>query len=480
MNNKKITSLVLIFFLVASMGLLASCSSNNTNQTATITQEELSNKIETKIDAYKTDLLDSKNSMKSNDAIQEYLENWAKSKGVSYESDKAGNVIMKVKSSKAYQDASPTVIVCPYDYLEFENYCNPVAMALYTVKNNESTGKLTVIFAREKGHDLKGISKVSKKYFTDDTKVFCLNASDKGLFSLNSGASSTYKFTQSVERTAPTLTKAYKITMKGLSTTQPDSQISDTTNPITRLEDLLVSLKNKNIRYEIADFHGGKYTNLYASSASMTIVIDANKEQAFLEKMEDVTTRFNEDKNKKHPGATYTYKEVDLPNSVIQQSDSSKLVNFMYTLLDGVYEKDEETGDLVSITNVSKITSKDNQVTISAVAYSLNASNLKTIDTDQRTLCNLSDIKYQKTGSIPLWQGKTDTDFTAGVSSAYNKTTGKSLSYSDSVTSTSASYVAKKNSNCDCVSITLNENIVNDCTKTIMNYLISSLPEENN
>ena len=478
MINKKITSVVLIFFLMAAAALLSACGTTGSAKTETTSQEDLTSKISSKIDAYTTDLMDSRDSMKSNRAICRYLQSWAKSKGIHSETDSAGNVIMSVSSSKKYKDAAPVVIVCPYDYLEFDNYSRPVAMALYTIKNNESTGKLTVIFTREDGHDLSGVKTLNKKYFTDDANVFCLNAADQGLFSLKSGASSTYRFTQSVRRVSPTLTKAYKITIKGLSVTQPDAQISKATNPITRLESLLVSLKNRNISYEIASFRGGENTNLYAASATLTIVIDANKEKSFLDKMQEVTERFNEDKSKMHPGATYTYKEVDLPSSVIRRSDGSRLVNFMYTLLDGVYEKDEDSGDLVSINNVSKIDTSGSRVQISSVAYSLSETNLKTIDTDARTLCNLSDIKFSKTGSVPMWTGKEDTEFTKNVASAYKKTTGKTLSYNNSVTSTSASYVAQKNSNCNIISITLNENILKDCTGTMINYLINSLPED--
>lgn len=467
MKRKKIAILVLIACLISGMTMLTSC--NDTKQQA----ENLSDKINNKLDAYKTDLMDSSDTMKTNKNIQRYLTSWAKSKGISYTQDSAGNVIMTVKASSDYKDAKPTVIICPYDKSQFNNYIDPVAMALYTVKNNENTGKLTVVFTKENGHDFAGIKALSSRYFTNDTRVFCLNGGQKGLFATKSGAGSTYRFTQSISHASPSLTKTYKITVSGLPGGQPDSKISATINPITKLESLLASLKSSNISYELASFTGGNNDSLYARSATMTIVVDANKEEAFIEKMDKQTKNFIEKNKETYPDITYTYKKTSLPSSVISSTNTSKFVNFMYTLFDGVYYKDDD-GNLVSINNISYIRTTGSAIKINSVAYSLDTANLKEIDTNEKTLCSLSGIGFKKTGSIPLWLGKSDTTFTKAVSDAYNSFSGQSLTYTDSVTPSSASFVKSKNSKCSIIAVTVNANVVKDCTGSIITYLMNS------
>ncbi|WP_303858048.1 hypothetical protein [Aminicella lysinilytica] len=463
MKRKKIAILLLITCLITGMSLMTSC--NNTEDPT----KDLSAKLDSKLNAYKTDLQDSADTMNSNKNIRNYLTSWAKEKGISYNVDKAGNVIMTSDAGKGYKEVAPTVILCSYDESQFSSYIDPIVMALYTIKNNESTGKLTVIFTAENGHSLSGVKSLSSSYFTDDTNVFCINSGQKGLFATKTGASSSYRSTQSISYTTPTLTKAYKISMTGLPGGQPDSKTSDMINPITRMSSLLSSLKSSGISYQLASINGGDDDDLYAKSASMTIVIDANKEESFIEKMDKATEKFKDE----FKGIKYSYKKVSMPSKVISTSDCNRFVSFMYTLLDGVYYKDDD-GNLVSITNISSIKTTDSSIRIGSVAYSLDKANLKEIDTGEETLCNLSGISYKKTSSIPLWEGKSDTKFTTAVAAAYKDYVSQTLTYSDSVPSSLASYISQKNSKCDIISITVNDNVVKDCTGALVTYLIDT------
>ena len=101
MINKKLYKSTLISLLVIFSLMLTSCSNaKNNNSTDT---KELNKKISKKLEAYQTDLLDNKTSMKNDDEIKNYLVNWGKAKGIQNETDKYGNVIMKVAASKKYQ-----------------------------------------------------------------------------------------------------------------------------------------------------------------------------------------------------------------------------------------------------------------------------------------------------------------------------------------------------------------------------------------
>ena len=299
MINKKLHTSMLISLLVIFSLMLTSCSkAKNDNSTDT---KELNKKISRKLEAYQTDLLDNKTSMKNDDEIKNYLVNWGKAKGIQNETDKYGNVIMKVAASKKYSKAAPTVIICPYDNLNYEALIPVLSTSLYTIKNNEGTGALTVIFTKEKGHDFSGIKKLSAKYFTRGTKVFTLNSGEKGLASLKSGASSSYKFIQKITKVSPQNSQTYEIKIKGIPVNQPDQLINERTNPITKFENLLVSLKNKGINYEIADFKSGISPSLYSPAATLTITIDENKNETFTEKMKNETAKWKEEFSDKYP-----------------------------------------------------------------------------------------------------------------------------------------------------------------------------------
>ena len=80
MINKKLHTSMLISLLVIFSLMLTSCSkAKNDNSTDT---KELNKKISRKLEAYQTDLLDNKTSMKKDDEIKNYLVNWGKAKGI--------------------------------------------------------------------------------------------------------------------------------------------------------------------------------------------------------------------------------------------------------------------------------------------------------------------------------------------------------------------------------------------------------------
>jgi dipeptidase D len=98
-----------------------------------------------KLSAYEIELQDSTKAFSSNSGIRNYLKSWASSRDIACTTDSGGNVIMTRASSKDYQKAAPTIIICPYDAQQESQGISPIASALYIMNNNQSTGKLTVI-----------------------------------------------------------------------------------------------------------------------------------------------------------------------------------------------------------------------------------------------------------------------------------------------------------------------------------------------
>ncbi|MGF6375495.1 dipeptidase D [Clostridiales Family XIII bacterium PM5-7] len=465
---KKCTTIILIFSLLCTIFLFSGCSEEPMDYSA---------KVQEKTTAYRTDLEDSAKTLNSTDKIKEYLCNWAKSKGISYTTDEFDNVIMDIDSSKSYKAAAPTVILCPYDAKQFNNYIDPMSVALYLAKNNEHTGELTVIFTSEKGHDFSGIKGLSKKYFPDDANVFSLSGGKKNMWSLNTGGRSSYTFTNKVAFTTPVRNKAYKISIKGLPGGIPDSKISSYPNPIKELGDLLAYFKTNALIYELAKISGGSSGNLYPKSSSMTVVIDENDSLKFENKLNDTIERFNDDFLEDYPDATFTFTETPLPEKVLSEEYTNEFISLLYTLLDGVYYTDEED-NLISITSIGSIKNTKNSYSISAVGNSLTELNMKLIDTDYETICGLSDVDYQKTDWQKVWNSNCDSDFAKELIAAFDEYSGSDLDFKDSVPATNASYIFRKNEQCNIVNITLNEEKIERYTGAILIFMINQAHEE--
>jgi len=302
---------------------------------------DLSAKVEQKISAYRTDLEDSASTLTSTKAIKKYLSNWAESKGIDYSTDENDNVIMKIKASSAYKNTPPTVVLCSYDAKHLDYCIDPMSVALYVAKNHEDTGKLTVIFTNDQAHTFTGMETLDKKYFPDDANVFCLNGGSKNMWSTATAGCSTYAFTSQVEHTETEGNKAYKISIQNLPGGIPDLKIGSYPNPIKELGDLLAYFKTNSLIYELAEIQGGTSGSLYPNSASVIIVIDENDQEKFDKRITTAIENFNGKYGKYYPNAAYSYEEVSLPEEVLSSEDMNQFVSLLYTLIDGVYERDE-------------------------------------------------------------------------------------------------------------------------------------------
>lgn len=461
---KKLISLLLILTLIGtSVFTLSSCAEE---------EENLSAKIEEKVIAYQTDLEDSAETLTTTEAIRDYLLSWAKAKGISCTTDGYDNVIMSVKSSEEYEEAAPTVVLCPYDCEQFQASIPPMASALYLIKNNEATGKLTVIFTSESGHDFRGIQKLNSKYFTADTNVFCLNGGSNNMWSVSTGARSTYQFTNRVTYTAPTKDKAYRIKIEGLPGGVPDQKITSYPNAIKELGDLLAYFKTNALIYELADVTGGENANTYPKSASATVVIDENDFDKFDARMQTAIDNFNDDYLENYPQVSYTYEEVDLPEQVMTEDSLNTTITLLYTLIDGIYYKDDDK-NLVSISSIGAIEKKANTYIISAEANSLTEASLLEIDNQYQIICGLSDVKYKKVSSQEGWQSDPESEFVQQVIQAFRDYSGKEMELKDSVSATNASYVYEKNPDCNIINVALNEERLERYTGTILTFLLN-------
>ncbi|NBH61056.1 hypothetical protein D1155_05260 [Anaerotruncus sp. 80] len=461
---KKLVPFILLLSLIGtSLFSLSGCAEE---------EEDLSVKIQEKIVAYRTDLEDSAATLTSDEAIRDYLLSWAKQKGINCTTDSSQNVIMSVKSSKEYKEANPTVILCSYDAKQFEDCIIPMACALYLAKNNENTGKLRIIFTNDSGHSYDGIKALSKNYFTDNTSVFCLNYSDRNMWSTNTGGRSTYCFTTKVSYTEPSNDKAYRIKIGGLPGGIPSSRISSYPNAIKELGNLLAYFKTNALIYELSKVSGGSNANTYPKSVSATIVIDEDDTDKFEARMETAIENFNDDYLEDYPEATYTYEEVDLPKRVMTEESLNDTISLLYTLIDGVYYKDEDD-NLISISSIGSMKEKDGVYTISATANSLSESVLSEIDNQYQIICGLANANYKKVSSQDGWQSDADSDFARAIIKAFRDYANAQMEFKDCVPSTNTSYVYEKNKNCNIINISFNEDKLERYTGTILTFLLN-------
>lgn len=462
---KKIIALIVALCMIG--GIVFALTTCNKEE-----EVDLSAKITKKITAYRTDLEDSASTLTSTDALEKYLCNWAESKGIPYETDDADNVILQVEASEAYIDAAPTVLVCGYDAEHLSNCIDPISVALYVAKNNESTGELTVIFTEDENHEFAGIKELDESYFTDDANVFVLNGGAKNMWSTATAGNSTYTFSSEVEHVEPVGNKAYEISITGLSGGIPDEKIASYPNPIKELGDLLAYFKTNSVIYELESINGGTIGSLYPKSASCVVVIDENDYEKFEKRITTAIETFN-DKYDRY-GATYSYKEVSVPETVLSTDDMNKLISVLYTLVDGVYERNEDD-EIVSITNIGAISCEDDTCTVYASGNSLTDIGMNQLDLSYTTICGLSDLQYEKTSTQSGWsiEKPDENPFVQDVSAAFKEYSDGTMKYRNNIAVTNCSYIQEMNPDCNLMSISVNYKRIAKYAGTLVTFMMN-------
>ena len=101
-------------------------------------------------------------------------------------------------------------------------------------------------------------------------------------------------------------------------------------------------------------------------------MINENDFQKFSNKLDSYVEKYKEKRTEKYPEVEIGYEEVKLPKRVMKRSDADEFVSVLYTLLDGVYYKDndDKTG---SATNIGSVSENDGHYSVLASGNSLEA-----------------------------------------------------------------------------------------------------------
>ena len=461
---KKIISCLLVLTLILSTFSLMGCKSKS---------EDLSSKIESKLQAYETDINDSITTLKTTTSVRDYLLNWAKNKGISAISDNYNNVIMAIKATDGYNNVEPTVIQCSFDCNQLAGCVTPMAIAMYLAKNPETHGALKIIFTSSENNDFSGVLNLSTKYFINGTNVIALGQSTENLISNKSGALSTYTFSKKIKYVNSKYKNAYKIEISKLSGGIPDTKISSYPNPIKVLGDLLANFKTNSILFELANFSGGNSATLYPTTASMTILVDDSEVDNFETKMDKTIESFSNKYSDKQTTYSYTYTKVSTPKKVVSTSTNSNFVSLLYTIMNGVYYKDDN-GDVISITNIGSIKKTGSTYNIKVSANSISISNMNEITNTFKTICSLSSSTFRQDSKIDGWNSSAKSNIISDMTIAAQSYSNNSLKLTDSVSATACSFLHKKNSKLGMIYFGVNQDNQYDCTGTIINYIENS------
>ena len=440
--------------------------------------------LEEKLTAYETDLRDSLGSMDTNADVAGYLLSWAKNKEIPATKDDAGNVIFTIKASENAVDVTPAALVCSFDADNMENHVEEMAVALCAAKNAVNHGKLSVVFLAEENGQKTGAQGFDIGHFTDDTSIFCLGNSVGSRVSTVTGGYRQIQITHKLEYQKPSYNKAYKITLKNCPSLLVDGNIDTVPNPVKVLGNVLANFKSTSLLFELGTFYGGSSADFTPSKASMTVVINDSDTEKFQRKMENSIEKIYNKYHDDYPEIEYTYEEVDLPSHVLDSGDTDNLVSLMYTIFDGIYQRDDE-GVITAITNIGRISCKDHLLKIQLSAMSCNQTLLDEICESYETICGLCDVKFRIKKEYPIFYGLTGrpTGTTEALLASFEEafkefTDDNSMKVEDTAVLTPCTFLLQKNANLTILYCGVTEKTKHKFAGSLVTWLDQGVEEE--
>ena len=428
-------------------------------------------KLSKKIESYQEVVEDSSSSFESVDTANDWLISWANSKDISY--TKYGNnvLVMARKSSEEFKSQPTTILFCDYDTDNPSGSVRSIAIAMAILKSNIEFGELKVIFAADKDRNFNSINNIPSEEIGDNSSIFVLSSGNKQMYSLMTGGSKAYSIDKKCEFEETKKEVAIKISLNKAPGGVPDTKISNYPNGVILIGNFLAKLQSDAINFELASFNGGKSSSLYPLSAEAVVVVNKDDVERITTKLESLKENFADKYQDDYEDVTLDYEQLqDLPEKVINKSDSSKLLSLIYTMINGIYYKDDE-GEVIAISSINMVNTSSESIHIKMNTSSLSSAKLSEMEQNISTLAGLSEFNLSNTNTVPIWSKSRVSDFATRVKECYKRSSSDELEFVNSVPAQSTSALSSRFKNHNILSITSTEDSLTEDGKFIMTYL---------
>lgn len=324
-----------------------------------------------------------------------------------------------------------------------ENSISSAAAVMTALYSPDNHGEIKGIFTLIENGEPVGAESLNTDYLTCDNFIDVTYSKNEILCSSISSSSDMQAYKE-LTLTSPQYTEAYQITLKGKENQSAYKSRGTYPNAIQTIGDLLASCQSSTILFELVSFNGGQETDLLPSEASAVIVIHENDVESFKKKFDKSFKKVEnayQDADEPDDAFEYTMEPVELPSIVISKEDTENIVSLMYTMINGNYLRDEDTDEVMAVSNIGTVMTSGSTFTFGINAKSLDNDLMNEIHTVVETVCGLCDIQYKEISTTPLWTNNTDSTLAETLSDAM------SIDLSSSLESKTSAVFVEKNPN---------------------------------
>ncbi len=392
--------LLLIVILLLMMTLLPGCDA---------LQEDSgeNNEARIKIQEEYDSLLQASSKFYTMEDYAHYLLKWAAVKKVRASYDDAGNVIMSRTPSEGYSSQNSLNVSVPLNLKDIEKNGLAAATALTFLDTVTENNFMRLIFTNDEDPDHPGAAGLNKRFLNAANHIILQwddQSSEEELVIRTGGAGYTrYSMKKDIQTIPATYPIAYTISISGLEGGDTSDLQSRKPNPVKILGDLLASWKSAGILFELASFEGGIQENRYPESASLTVLLNDNDIRRFLTAGEKAKEKFIKDFGDQEPNARFLIEEVPRPELVLDPSSGDSIVSLMYTLVNGVVERDEDSGEILIFSQMEKVHTTNNLFILEIGSHFLVEEGSDNFSEMLGIIAGLSEVDHEQLRYYPAW-----------------------------------------------------------------------------
>lgn len=334
--------------------------------------------------------------------VSEYLKSWANKNELEITENHEHYMIITNHATEGCEDTESIVLQCSVETDNFNNSMQPLAIALSSLLGPERHGNISLIITENDNGEYIGASSVNTKYY--DTDNFINIRHNDGLRLYTAGAYEMKShMSASIDMTSPSYTHAYAITMSNSGYKDPYDFENNYPNPIETIGSLLATEKSSGQLFQLASFECESQDGYMPTSATAVVVVDGNDVSSFTKKFNSSYNNVKKKFEKLEDNFVYTLTETSMPSQVITNQASDNIISLMYTLHTGIYLQDEESGDIISSSDVSYVSTSNGALNLDMTSRSSDKSVLNEMAAEFLTTSGLCDINYISSDPVMTW-----------------------------------------------------------------------------
>ena len=397
--------------------------------------------------------------------VEEYIKSWAKTNDIKVTDMADTYMILRNAATEGAGDVKSVTLQCSVDTSDMITSNHLLATGLTALLGPETHGATKLLITDAGNNDFAGVRAVTADKLKTGSLINLRDSKKTDLKTTGAYAADTTIF-KGISHVEPTHSNAYEISVNVGGYKDIFDYSSKYPNPIEIIGDFLATGKSSGYLFQLASFASKESAGGTPESASAVLVIDDNSVEKMAKKFDKSYENIKKRCDKLGIDFVYTFTETSMPKEVIDDTSAGRLISLLYTLDPGIYYQDEESGDIISAQEFSKIQTNERNFILKVKGRSLNEGSLADMQQALETTTGLSDVKFTVNREYTTWTSKEATsDYFIEAIKLSDDSSFSTLRTSD------LNFLAEKRPSLSCVSYGFNQAEDKDAIKILTAYM---------